>query len=94
MPVTEMDRRRNLIELVLLMQMFKFDEFSENEKLGILVTFNEILNELGISSKTEKTALCSFLSGTAGHLVRNCEIDSLDQLVSLLDHWMAERSPV
>lgn len=94
MAMIEIDRRRNLLELVLLMQMLKFDEISENEKLGILVTFNEILNELGISTKSERTALCSFLSGTAGHLVGNCEIDNLDQLVCLLDGWLAERNHV
>lgn len=94
MPITKIDRRRNLIELVLLMQMLKFDDVSESQKLGIFVTFNEILNELGISSKSERPALCSFLSDTAGHLVGNCEIDSLDQLVSLLDSWLAERSLV
>ena len=94
MPIAKIDRRRNLIELVLLMQMLKFDDVSESQKLGILVTFNKILDELGISSKSERTALCSFLSDTAGHLVRNCEIDSLDQLVCLLDSWVEERKPV
>lgn len=94
MPMTKIDRRRNLIELVLLMQMLKFDDVSESQKLGILVAFNEILDELGISSKSERTALCGFLSDTAGHLVRNCEIDSLDQLVCLLDGWFAERQHV
>ena len=55
MPITKIDRRRNLIELVLLMQMLKFDDVSESQKFGILVTFNKILDELGISSKSERT---------------------------------------
>ena len=94
MPMTKIDRRRNLIGLVLLMQMLKFDDVSESQKLGILATFDEILDELGINSKSERTALCGFLSDTAGHLVGNCEIDSLNQLVCLLDSWFEERNHV